>query len=75
MRSAKLIWLRWAHSNRKLTALHARELLEGMMVHFLHPSAVSVLLAGGFGHLQATGRPVVHIAAWVNRSEDLDHPP
>jgi len=57
----------------KLPPLNVREPLEGAMVDFnqLHQVCEHFLL--GFGHVEATSRPTLRIALWIDRPKYLDH--
>jgi len=57
----------------KLSRLNASKLLEGAMIHLDQPSPIGVELALWVAHRQAAGRPVVRVAVWVNRPQNLDH--
>src|SRR5690606_10992934 len=57
----------------KLSSFDACELLERPMVDFDQPGSIGKQFALGVGHGQATGRPVVRVAVWVNRPRHFDH--
>ena len=57
----------------KLSRLNARKLLDGALVNLDQPGTIRHELALRVGHRQATGRPVVRVAVWVNRPKYFDH--